>query len=256
MQFLPATWFVVTWSLAVEEQFYLIIPPLLRFLSLRKVTWILATTICAAPFLRFAIYRLAQNPLAAAFPMPCRADALAWGVLLAIAWRKPAFHDCLGRHPRLLQFLLFTSFLGVAALLWWLVRPINLVTVTIGYTWISLSYACLLLLAISQTNGWIASLLRWPKLQWLGTVSYCVYIIHLAFNYLAHYLLLHAFPEIYNARGLAVTLLALVLTLSVAALSWRYFERYLIRLGHSYSYDEATAAHGRHILKDTAPAQS
>ena len=121
-------------------------------------------------------------------------------------------------------------------LLWWLVHPVSLVTATIGYTWLACFYGCLLLVVLSQTKGWIAGVMRWKILRGLGTISYCVYVIHLTINHLAHRILLHGEPEIYNFAGVGVTLLALALTVGVASLSWRYFEKPLIRRGHGYSF--------------------
>ena len=236
-------WFSVTWSLAVEEQFYLVAPPLIRFLSPRRLLTVLTATICVVPLLRLLILRhMSEGNYVAVFAMPCRADALACGILLALAWRQPAFRAFLDAHHLLMQRLLLALFLGVCVLLWWLVHPVNAVTVTIGYTWLALFYSCLLLLTLSQTKSWVASVMRWPSLSRLGGISYCVYLIHLAFNHLAHLVLLHAPPQINNAAGVGVTLLALLLTLAVAALSWRYFEKPLIRRGHAYCYGELAAA--------------
>jgi peptidoglycan/LPS O-acetylase OafA/YrhL len=236
-------WFSVTWSLAVEEQFYLVAPPLIRFLSLPRLVFLLAGTICVAPVLRSLVFRYwSEGNHAAAFAMPCRADALALGVLLAIGWRRDRVRLFPEEHRVLLQRVLLALFLGVGGLLWWLVRPANTVTVTIGYTWLAAFYGCLLLVVLSQTGGWIAAVTRWRVLRSLGTISYCVYMIHVPFDHLAHKLLLHAAPQIYNARGVSVSLLALVLTLGVAAFSWRYFEKPLIRHGHTYGYAEAATA--------------
>jgi peptidoglycan/LPS O-acetylase OafA/YrhL len=78
-----------------------------------------------------------------------------------------------------------------------------------------------------------------PDAPALGTISYCVYILHYAFNLLMHRLILHGSPEIFDAQGVGVTLLALILTIGVASLSWRYFERPLIERGHRYLYWQA-----------------
>jgi peptidoglycan/LPS O-acetylase OafA/YrhL len=92
------------------------------------------------------------------------------------------------------------------------------------------------LVVLSQTNGWIAGVMRWKVLRGLGTISYCVYVVHDTFNILAHRVLLHAEPQVYNAKGVGVTLLSLVLTVVVASVSWRYFSKPLIRRGHACSY--------------------
>jgi peptidoglycan/LPS O-acetylase OafA/YrhL len=230
-------WFGVMWSLAVEEQFYLLAPPLIRMLSMRKLVWVLGATVCIAPLLRFLVFGyLSPGTYMSTTLMPCRADTLAMGILLAIAWRAPWFRAFLAERRGFLQGVLWVLTLGVVGLLWWFAHPLSFMTVIIGYTWLAFFCGCLLLVVLSQPQGWIAGVMRWKILRGLGTISYCVYVIHLTFNHLAHQILLHGEPEIYNLRGVGVTLLALVLTLGVASLSWRYFEKPLIRRGHSYAY--------------------
>ena len=93
------TWFVVTWSLAIEEQFYLLAPPLIRFLSLRRFVITLAATIVLAPVLRFMLFRYwAPGTYLCAFLMPCRADSLSCGMLLAVAWRDARFREFIRIH--------------------------------------------------------------------------------------------------------------------------------------------------------------
>lgn len=243
-------WFVVTWSLAVEEQFYLIAPPLIRFLSRRNFVILLAVTIALAPLVRFLLFRASTPPTyLCAFLMPSRADTLSWGMLLAVAWREPRFRELLRTRPRVLQRIFLFLLVGVAILLWWLAHPLlNIVTITIGFSWLALFYSALLSLAISQPDFLIARIMRWRALRWLGGISYCVYILHDAFNYFAHGILLHADPQIYNLAGIAVTLSALGLTLAVASLSWRFFESPLIRRGHAFSYHTGESAAHRASL--------
>jgi peptidoglycan/LPS O-acetylase OafA/YrhL len=233
-------WFGVTWSLAVEEQFYLVAPPLIRFLSPRKLVFVLVATICAAPVLRSLIFRyVTGGTYIAVFSMPCRADTLAWGMLLAVGWRENWFREYVSRNSANLRRALFTLLVGVGVLLWWLVHPTSWVTVSIGFSWLAIFYSALLLAIVSGSAEWFAKIMRWKFLVWLGGVSYCVYLLHFSFNFFAHRLFLHEEPQIYSAAGVGVSVLALVATPAVAELSKRYFEAPLIRRGHSYSYESS-----------------
>ena len=230
-------WFVVTWSLAVEEQFYLLAPVAIRWISIRRLVVLLAAVVWAAPVLRFAMYTyLPKLSYLAGFAMPCRADALALGILAAIGWRREAFRRMLETRPAVLWSFTCVAFLMVAGLAPTLVRPAGLVTYTVGYSVLAVFYTSVLLVALSQTKSFAVRLLRVQWLRYLGGISYCVYIVHLAINQWAHALLLHSQPEIYDLRGIGVTLLSVFVTWALAATSWRYLEGPAIRRGHQYVY--------------------
>lgn len=221
-----------------KSRFYLLAPPLVRFLSRRTFSVVLVCTIVIAPFLRFLLFRYwAPETNTCIYLMPCRADALSWGMLLAVAWRDHRVRDFLRTHPAFLRRVLTLLLLGVAALLWWLAHPINFVTVTVGLSWLAFFYGALLLFLVSQPNSTTASIIRWGPLRWLGGVSYCVYILHYPFSYFAHAIFLRSEPQIYNLQGVGLSLLAFGLTLVVAAVTWRYIEKPLIRRGHVYTYE-------------------
>jgi peptidoglycan/LPS O-acetylase OafA/YrhL len=149
----------------------------------------------------------------------------------------PAFANSFSVTPRFCGAFYSSYFWAWAGLLWWLVHPINAVTVTIGYTWLSFFYSALLLTVVSQSRGWLAAVMRWRFLGWLGGISYCVYLLHDAFNFFAHGIFLHAEPQLYNLSQLAVSVFALLAALGVASLSWRFFEKPLIRRGRDSSYE-------------------
>lgn len=233
------TWFVVTWTLAIEEQFYLVAPPLIRFLSPRRFVCVLVAAIVLAPVLRFLLYRYwAPGTYLSVFLMPCRADSLSCGMLLAVAWRHARFREFIRTRAKLLHALLLFLFLGVGGLLWWLVHPLNIITVTIGFSWLAFFYTALLLAVISQPAGRLAGLARWRFLSWLGGISYCVYLLHGTLLYFAHDIFFHADPRLYTLKQLAVSILALLVTFLIASVSWRFFEKPLIQRGHRYSYTQ------------------
>jgi peptidoglycan/LPS O-acetylase OafA/YrhL len=92
-----------TWSLAVEEQFYLIAPLVVRFLSVRSLTSALVACIAGAPILRGILFAYWSNgPWTNYCMMPCHADSLAMGMLAAVAWRSPV-KLWLAQHTSLLK---------------------------------------------------------------------------------------------------------------------------------------------------------
>jgi peptidoglycan/LPS O-acetylase OafA/YrhL len=112
----------------------------------------------------------------------------------------------------------------------------SIVTVAAGYSLFAVFYATLMLVVLTDTSGKLARLARLKVLRELGTISYCVYVIHVAVNGVCHVFLLGGEPRVYDWPGVAVTLLAILMTAGLAELSWKYYEFPLVRRGHRYSY--------------------
>ena len=168
--------------------------------------------------------------------MPCRADALAFGILAAIGWRRKEFRQILETRPALAWGVSFIAFAIVAGLSPTFVRPAKTVTYTVGYSALAVFYTCVLLLALSQTKSWLVRVLNNRALRYIGGISYCVYIVHLTIDQWAFHLLLGSGPQTNDLQGVGVTLLALLLTWGVAATSWKYLEGPAIRRGHQFVY--------------------
>ncbi len=181
---IPLGWFgplamTATWSLAVEEQFYLTAPLLIRKISPRRLVAALVSVIVAAPLLRILLhYKLPHGDFACYVLMPCRADALCLGVLCAFLVRNPKFWQQLCANRKALSCAAGVLFAGMAWMTYRGYEPFSPPMNTLGYSWVALFYTSCLLLAISTTTGWFQRLLRNRGLKALGMIAYCTYLIH------------------------------------------------------------------------------
>ena len=227
----------ITWSLAIEEQFYLSIPLLIRNVRPRNLVIVLLMVIACAPWLRVLLHSSMTYPgLASYVLMPTRADALCLGVLAALLVRNEVFWNWLQSNRRTLWSVTGVFFLGVAYMTWQGYDALSFAMTTWGFSWLAAFYTCILLIAVSSSGGPASRILQNPSLMRLGTLAYCSYLVHVAImNALRHPLKAH-FPEFSVAAWLVGGILGIALTLAVAALSYKYFEKPLLKRGHQYSY--------------------
>jgi len=164
----------------VEEQFYLLSPLLVSYLSRRRLTQTLIACIIAAPVLRAIVwFQLPGGSSLAYVLMPCRADGLAMGMLAAVLWRSNS-KIWVDRHPRQLKFALGLLVMGALVMLKWSPGPYaKSAFQAVGqYSWFAALYTCLLLVVLQ--GGILARAARWSFLRECGRLSYCIYLIHLA----------------------------------------------------------------------------
>lgn len=84
----------------------------------------------------------------------------------------------------------------------------------------------------SPLSGMFLPILEIPVLQWLGRISYSVYLVHIPILYAVFHFLSHAAPELQNWGFLATALLfTLIATVGVSALTYHWIERPGINLG-------------------------
>ena len=248
---LGGTTLSITWSLAVEEQFYLTLPLLIRFVPPSWLFSVLLTGIGSAEVIRLVFSFLLPPKWLFAVLLPCRADALLLGVLGAYSLRRPTWRKWLrdNRHQLLVPLLLLAAVIAI------MIRFLPRVGYTLmfagGYTVIAAFFLTLLLYALLVPESWLSGFLRWEWLRSLGMIAYGTYLFHeLALN--AFFAAFRASPpRIVSLGDLILTFAALGSTIAFCWLSWRFFEKPLIRIGHRESYLFESRAGGRLVPDST-----
>ena len=227
-----AQWLGPTWSLAVEEQFYLVLPLMVRLVPPRWLRGIVIAVLVAAPLLRVTLLATMARPALAMYTlMPSRADALMAGVLLAIVIRDPEWFAILQQRRRALWIFLCVVILSLGVLAAAHQGAFSMGTLTIGLTILATTYALLLLLGlVSPEEHWWRRLLRARWLRRLGTLAYGLYLLSVPVDGVCGWIFGRWFsPPL-------VALIALVSAYLLAEVSWRFLERPMLRKGHRLSY--------------------
>ncbi|MBX3463748.1 MAG: acyltransferase [Planctomycetes bacterium] len=222
----------ITWSLAVEEQFYLLWPAVVWLLPRRRLPWLCLGLAAAAIALRAAL--LARGVDTAYFLTPCRLDALAAGACLAVWPSPPAW---IGRAAVLVGIA------GLAATAWATGSPLP--QDNPGLQLWGLAAALLLavgLLTLARGEGVVARVCRGRCLRSFGQFSYCIYLVHiLVVEWLAARLvaaaeaspalrewLVERSPPLLVLLAFVATSLAAVWVVGWA--SWHLYERHFLAL--------------------------
>ncbi len=234
-----AFWFAHLWTLSVEEQFYVIWPWLIFFLSMKWLRRIVPVWILLAPVLRLVVplfYGHGQGPMAVAHSLLCQADAFAIGGCIAI------FRDQLPRQSRKLLGImtvgviaigLVNYFTGASAAgsywrtLGWPEHP--LIQFNYQYVWgftVINIWSATLISACLQ--GTAPSFLKFRPLVFLGRISYAGYLYHAPLLGVYFYYLRPIDP--FSVRGLAIFLIWFANVILVSWLSFRFIELPFLRI--------------------------
>ena len=165
------------WSLAVEEQFYLVWPFLVWFLPRRALAAVCGALVVGAFALRFGIHRTTFNATAAYVLTPARMDALSLGALVAIAAREPGWW---GPVRRAAPAVLVLAAAAVAAV-WWRQGGFfggDPVVQVWAFGPLAAGFAALLVLALDPAARRLPRVLSNPALRGAGKYSYGLYVLH------------------------------------------------------------------------------
>jgi peptidoglycan/LPS O-acetylase OafA/YrhL len=229
--------FAVTWSLAIEEQFYLTLPPIIRNVSRRRLWYLVAGLIVASALLRVILIRFTPNGAFSSYVlMPCRADALGMGVLCALLVREERGRSFLNRHRRNLYVMAATMFAGILCVAGNSYELLLNPFFGLEYSVLGLFYALLLLIAVSQEDVFVKAVFCNRLMTGLGTIAYGTYLFHRLTIIALKIVVMRAGWRPTAAVEIGTPLLGIAVAIMLAAASWHFFEKPMVKRGHEYRY--------------------
>ena len=171
--------FGVSWSLAVEEHFYLVWPLLVAFVSTRRLALVTICVLTGSLLLRYAMMAMGVSSLIHYTITPTRVDGLAAGALVAIAMRSQIGVESL---VKIARWMLWAG-LGTMIVTGVVERSFNYdreLVAGLGYPALTLAGAGLVLALVAQRqpNNILRRTMRWSPLASLGFYSYAIYLYH------------------------------------------------------------------------------
>jgi peptidoglycan/LPS O-acetylase OafA/YrhL len=211
-----------TWSLAIEEQFYLLWPVMLllgtRYLSRRSLITLCVTVVLVCNLWRIYLWLNGATPTRIYMGLDTRFDQLLIGCLLALAplrldWRK-TLANCvivpLGVLTVMLPFLRWDS----------KQYELGMIITTLCAAWV-------LIAVLTEQRSIFAQILRLAPMNYLGRISYGCYLWHFPIWFILSWLLVD-----YRIARAPITL---AMTIIVAAISYHWLELPVRRLNTAFS---------------------
>ncbi len=220
-----AQWVALTWLIAVEMQFYVVIPFLIRGLSRRALVKVALTCIVLALAVRAAAWAITGSWFSGYFLLPGRSDALMLGVLVALAIRDVPTRAWFVRHRHLFDglALCIIALLSTNVIHWAgsLFRPpasfvVNNVDISLNA--VLFAYAVLRVFMLPQ-SALYRRLLASRVLVGAGLISYPLYMYHLVIAGLLHGLVYGDQPRITDVSHLITAIGVMLLSIGLAVIS-------------------------------------
>ena len=226
-------WLGPTWSLAIEEQFYLVWPFLVRKFDIATLKRLCLFVIFVAPPVRAAVSHYSRHedlPFLLTF---CRMDSLSFGTLLALSFWSGDFRFVRWMKrlaiPALALFVLLANFANLQ------------LRETMLYSLLAIFFAGTLACCLSAQSGFSVLLVRFCSLallRFVGKISFCLYLVHIAVfaiaaSHPAQRFLVHI-PG-YYALGWTQVGINWLASIGLASLSWYLYESPILKLKRHFA---------------------
>jgi peptidoglycan/LPS O-acetylase OafA/YrhL len=221
-------WLSPTWSLGVEEQFYLLISFLIYFSPKKILIYILMIGMICAPIFRYnapTVYALSTFTY-------CRFDALFGGVMIAIIHNDQQLNNFFIKH--------LNKFYALTILLFLLSFPFTIgkwhMELFIVNSWFSIIYMLVLLLVLNGPKTIFSRLANINFFVNLGLYSFSIYLFHEIILGLFFFSIPYKLPQLNSIADVFMVLFCALLTYFTARYMYINFEKKFMKIGHRYKY--------------------
>lgn len=236
----PDTGLGVAWTLAIEEQFYLLWPLVVFAVAPRRLAAVAAAMVVLAIAWRAAVLVHGGTPIQASVTTPARIDSLAIGAWLSLMVRQPTRWQAVSRRAPLVL-------IGAAGILLGLgisdggLFPDRPFMSVFGYTLLAAAFGALLILILRAAPGSVLQRLFSSRtLTTLGKYSYAIYLFHRIWQEVLDHSVFAGAPFAVAGSMLpwqvAYYIAGLGGSLLLAVVSWRILERRVLTLKDRLPY--------------------
>ncbi len=217
------------WSLAIEEQFYLIWPCLVFICSLKNLKRLSLVLIVFSLTLRIVFYYYHVFPQSIYTFTLCRFDALLYGAYVAILVKDGFTFNQKKAH----QLLLFLLVLCVPLFIFFGPRYESTpIMYTIGYTIVGLTAGTLIAILQSHEQSFVHTIFNRKWLIFFGKYSYALYLFHVLirqaiFRYFSYPKLFFGLQIFWDIFVLIIVIAASTIA---ALISWNCYEKWFLKL--------------------------
>jgi peptidoglycan/LPS O-acetylase OafA/YrhL len=232
-----ASWLAVTWSLAVEEQFYLIFPLIVYFVPARILPKLLVALLVLCPIGRAISYSTGDE-MGYYVLMPLRADILAAGAL--IAWLE--YSGSINAAIRQVLQVTFWSSVCFFPIFAWMIDHSDRTMAVWGHSYLVALYGSTLFMVLDHRGSPQLAFLRSRFAAFFARISYALYLTH-------GYVLTLAFMAagygggnhtILTWQGIALTVCAFAISVAICWASYLLIEGPMINAAHrKFSFGDA-----------------
>ncbi|HEY1629019.1 MAG TPA: acyltransferase, partial [Tepidisphaeraceae bacterium] len=217
-----------TWTLAIEEQFYLAWPAIVFLCDRKRLLWVCGIAAAAALALRIIFLGVGVSIVTVGFLTFTRMDSLTIGAAIALLMRQPGGTARVNALARKLIWLAPTILLLIYAGKKTSFEFFTFCDEAGKYTLISLFFAALISLTVSSPpTTWLNRAFSTAWMRFLGRYSYGIYLFHVPMLMLiSKYFSARLSP----GRQFLAYVLFFVCTILAGILSWNLIEKHFLKL--------------------------